>query len=306
MSKRSCSAAPSAPQGSPKPKFPRVQQYANDPGAYAAYAAWKNNTFSLVELVFSKNKQCPDDLEYQPTAGLKNSCFVLRVDFGAVNADREGAANWEEVGRRFDKNVRDKVEQAVHGFLDENTHVKSSYSRSASVATNSGDTLEKLAWAVKSIDPDAHFFVLVDEYDQPMHGIPGMETLLKNAYPEYTGFFKACNTISSILHKSKTWLTGITPLALPLLSGFSPDVLAFHPDLADVVGLCDEDVDRMLDQVHTYNSFKDDDEKARVRAAIKEHYNGLMFLSGSGLYHTRLMNYVMADLLIDFYRRQWL
>jgi hypothetical protein len=172
----------------------------------------KTTLFSLVELVFSKNKQCPVALEYQPTAGLKNSCFVLRVDFGAVNADREGAANWEEVSRRFDKNVRNKVEQAVHGFLDENTDVKSSYSRSASVATNSGDTLEKLAWAVKSIDPDAHFFVLVDEYDQPMReivldllargarlsgadGIPGMETLLKNAYPEYTGFFKACKTI---------------------------------------------------------------------------------------------------------------
>jgi hypothetical protein len=72
------------------------------------------------------------------------------------------------------------------------------------------------------------------------------------------------------------------------------------------VGLCDEDVDHMLDQVHTYNSFKDDDEKARVRAAIKEHYNGLMFFSGSGLYHTRLVNYVMEDLLIDFYRQQWL
>jgi hypothetical protein len=116
--------------------------------------------------------------------------------------------------------------------------------------------------------------VLASEAHPGTDGIPGMETRLKNAYPEYSGFFKACKTISGILHNSKTWLTGIAPLALlalPLLSGFSPDVLAFHPDLADVVGLCDEDVDRMLDQVHTYKSFKYDDEKARVRAAIKEH-----------------------------------
>jgi hypothetical protein len=74
------------------------------------------------------------------------------------------------VGRRFDEGVRYSFELAVPGFLNNNANVKSSYSRSASVATNS-DTLEKLARAVKSIDPDAHFFVLVDEYDQPMREI---------------------------------------------------------------------------------------------------------------------------------------
>jgi hypothetical protein len=62
----------------------------------------------------------------------------------------------------------------------------------------------------------------------------------------------------------------------------------------------------MLDQVHTYKSFKDDDEKARVRAAIKEHYNGLMFLSGSGLYHIRLVNDVMNNLSKDTERREWI
>jgi hypothetical protein len=161
----------------------------------------------------------------------------------------------------------------------------------------------------------------MDEYDQPMReilldmlasgprpsadNILSMETRLKNVYPEYTGFFKACKTILRILPHTKTWVIGITPLALSLLSGFNPDVLAFNPALADVVGLCDEDVDRMLDQVHTYNPFKDD-EKSRVRAAIKGHYNGLLFLCGSGLYHTRLVNCVMADLLSDFERKQWL
>jgi hypothetical protein len=49
----------------------------------------KTTLFSLVELVFSRNKACPEGLEYQASANLKNSCFVLRVDFGAVNADRE-------------------------------------------------------------------------------------------------------------------------------------------------------------------------------------------------------------------------
>jgi hypothetical protein len=43
----------------------------------------------------------------------------------------------------------------------------------------------------------------------------GMEGRLKNAYPDYSGFCKACKTISSILPDTKTSLTGITPLDLP-------------------------------------------------------------------------------------------
>jgi hypothetical protein len=101
-----------------------------------------------------------------------------------------------------------------------------------------------LAHAVQSTDKGAVLFVLVDEYDQPMReillemlasetrpredNVLGMEDRLKNAYPEYTGFFKACKTISSILPGTKTWLIGITPLALPLLSGFQPEVLTFE------------------------------------------------------------------------------
>jgi hypothetical protein len=93
MSKRGCSASPSA-QGSPKPKFPRVQQYASL--VYKSEMVHRDNSsflrtfmgyqslvltrpmqlgkttlFSLVELVFSKNERCPDGLAYQPPAGLK-------------------------------------------------------------------------------------------------------------------------------------------------------------------------------------------------------------------------------------------
>jgi hypothetical protein len=283
----------------------------------------KTTLFSLVELVFSKNKHSPAGLLYEPPADLKNSCFVLRVDFGAVNADREGTKTWEDVGRKFDKSARIKIEGAINAFLDAHDGVAKAF-RSTPVASdcNSGDLLEKLARAVETIKPDAVLFVLVDEYDQPMReilldmlapeahpvadNILSTDIRLKSAYPEYTGFFKACKTISSILPHTKTWLTGITPLALPLLSGFIPDVLAFDPDLADVVGLRDEDVDHMLDQVHLYKPFKDNNEKSNVRRAIKRHYNGLKFLSGDGLYHTRLVNTVMDRLSDESRRQQWL
>jgi hypothetical protein len=72
-----------------------------------------------------------------------------------------------------------------------------------------------------------------------------------------------------------------------------------------VVGLRDADVDRMLDQVHSFNQFKDNGEKRRVHFAIREHYNGLLFLSGEGLYHTRLVNSVMNGLLSNCARQEW-
>jgi hypothetical protein len=43
---------------------------------------------------------------------------VLRVDFGAVNADREGTKTCEDVGRKFDKSARRKIEGAINAFLD--------------------------------------------------------------------------------------------------------------------------------------------------------------------------------------------
>lgn len=94
----------------------------------------------------------------------------------------------------------------------------------------------------------------VDEYDQPMREFlldmlspcPRYGNLPQNAYPNCTKFFNACKTTSSILPDTKTWLMGTTPRALSLLSEFNPVVLAFDSALADVVGLCDVDVDHML------------------------------------------------------------
>jgi hypothetical protein len=62
----------------------------------------------------------------------------------------------------------------------------------------------------------------------------------------------------------------------------------------------------MLEEVHSSKPFKDADEKARVRHAIKMHYKGLKFLYGSDLYHTRLVNNVMDNLLVDEHRQKWI
>jgi hypothetical protein len=91
MSKRSAS---SSAQGAPEPKFPKAQDYATY--VYQSDMVHRDNSlfletfmdyqslvltrpmqlgkttlFSLVELVFSKNKKFPDGLKYEPPEGLK-------------------------------------------------------------------------------------------------------------------------------------------------------------------------------------------------------------------------------------------
>jgi hypothetical protein len=104
----------------------------------------KTTLFSLAELVFSKNKKCPDGLKYEPPEDLKNACFVLRVDFGAVNADCEGTKTWEEVGRKLDRSAYMEIKRAINKFLNEHEDVEKVFRRTTPVASdcNIGDLLE--------------------------------------------------------------------------------------------------------------------------------------------------------------------
>lgn len=56
--------------------------------------------------------------------------------------------------------------------------------------------------------------------------------------------------MSDTLPNAMIWLTGITPIALDVLSGFKPVILTFDEAVADPVGLLDTDVDNMLNEVH--------------------------------------------------------
>jgi hypothetical protein len=112
--------------------------------------------------------------------------------------------------------------------------------------------------------------------------------------------------MSDTLPNAMIWLTGITPIALEVLSGFKPVILTFDEAVADPVGLLDTDVDNMLNEVHRLKPFSSTDEKTKVRDAIKMHYNGLRFLLGAQLYHTRMVNQLMEKLLGEQSRAMWL
>ena len=276
----------------------------------------KTTLFSLAELLFSKDKTAPTGLEYDPP--MKNAWYVLRVDFGGVNASFDETDTWEDVARKYDRQALDTIRGSIHDLVESHEEIQTNFKGNLD-SLGANTLLERLGRAVKKVDKDATLLVLVDEYDQPIrevlldmlenrHETPyaQIERKVKQAYPNYIGFFKACKVVAGILPKSKVWLTGITPIALNVLSGFSPEILTFDEEMADAVGLLDEDVDRMLDEVHEFMPFQDDREKRRVRDAIKKHYNGLKFLSGSPLYHTRMINSVMRSLMKTQERQDWL
>ncbi|KAL3904085.1 MAG: hypothetical protein SGARI_005088 [Bacillariaceae sp.] len=73
--------------------------------------------------------------------------------------------------------------------------------------------------------------------------------------------------------------------------------------MSDALGLRDRDVDYMLNCVHGAQPFTTDQEKEKIRVAIRDHANHLQFLLGSSLYHTRMVNELM-NLIMDVCERQ--
>lgn len=103
----------------------------------------------------------------------------------------------------------------------------------------------------------------------------------------------------------KVWVTGVTPIALDLISGLKPTNMTFDAALLDAVGLRAEDVDSMLERVNEVEPFVDD-QRERLHEAIEDHANQLQFLTGSPLYHTRIVNELMAQIMDPKGRELWL
>lgn len=93
------------------------------------------------------------------------------------------------------------------------------------------------------------------------------------------------------------FLTGIMPIGIKEMSGLAVHSLTFKQDMANAVGLTDEDVNAMLDHVHTIAPFQNE-ERERAFQKLKRHFNNLHFPGGCGLYHTALVN-AMMNMLLD-------
>jgi hypothetical protein len=316
------SAASSTPGASP-PKFPKVHEYAGDiykediihrdNSPFLAELAkhkaaiflrpmqlGKTSLFTLAELVYSKRKTAPTNLKLHLPPEEKNSSFVLRIDFGNVSAATN--SDWKFRAADFDKAARRKVEVAVERLISDHDL------RPLGNATepSAGDLLDELVTRIRcENNGKPKLLVLVDEYDKPVREVllnliatdHGDDEVLrrevKDSYRHYISFFDTCKTALADIDMN-VWVTGITPIGLSWISGFNPDNLTFEPSMADVVGILRENVSGMLDAVDQYNPFKSDDEKDQVAQAIEKHFNSLRYEGGGGLYHTRMVNKLMA------------
>lgn len=78
----------------------------------------KTTLFSLAQLSFSSAFTAPEGLQYDPTAEVKNNCYVLRVDFMPTTAAAHKYRDqWQEIGKLYDASARLQVLAAVDVFL---------------------------------------------------------------------------------------------------------------------------------------------------------------------------------------------
>jgi hypothetical protein len=273
----------------------------------------KTTLLSLADMLLNDTKQAPRGIAYTPPEGVRNAWYVLRIDFGGIASGAK--ATWEVMAEHMDKGVNMQIQYCINLFLDQDRHAgikKIFYAKISPGKTmndySAGDLLNILAQSIATFNdgaPKPTLLVLVDEYDKPIRdvlfGLIGSKTrtfrtTLQEKYHHYVNFFDNCKSLRSMEVNIKTWVTGITPVGLSLITGFKYEDLTFKESMADAVGLLDADVDGMLDAVHQQAPFQNLQEKAAVRKAIQQHYNHLRFPFGSPLYHTGVMNQVMTTL----------
>jgi hypothetical protein len=93
----------------------------------------KTTLFSLAELLFSKNRKGATGLAYVPPAHLKNSCYVLRVNFGDVSAKASSRQDpWPARAADFDDCTQSVVFDSIENFVDKHDEINLRPDRNAS------------------------------------------------------------------------------------------------------------------------------------------------------------------------------
>mmetsp|Transcript_6783 Transcript_6783/g.18959 ORF Transcript_6783/g.18959 Transcript_6783/m.18959 type:complete len:637 (-) Transcript_6783:946-2856(-) len=277
----------------------------------------KTTLFSLADEVFSINKESnvDTDLNFSPGGENRNKWYVLRLDFGAVCPARfkknEAEEEWVQLCRELDKQTGHSIKQRVIFLLMNNPHLHENFkaiSQGVEIKDQSiGLMIESLGNAIQF--EKGRLLILVDEYDQPVregllrlipfHGkqlYESAEHQIKSSFQNYFSFFRAVKVLLEIVSPSKIWLTGITPIGIKEMSGLNIAVVTFKANMADAVGLTENDVKGMLYDVHKYAPFEDGQLEFAMDS-LKRNFNNLRFPHSQPLYHTALVNGIMNMLL---------
>eukprot|EP00550_Attheya_septentrionalis_P010088 CAMPEP_0198301718 /NCGR_PEP_ID=MMETSP1449-20131203/52675_1 /TAXON_ID=420275 /ORGANISM="Attheya septentrionalis, Strain CCMP2084" /LENGTH=178 /DNA_ID=CAMNT_0044003859 /DNA_START=484 /DNA_END=1020 /DNA_ORIENTATION=- len=167
--------------------------------------------------------------------------------------------------------------------------------------------MDSLALAIAALN--GHLLILIDEYDQPVresllrflpqHGgniYQSVKAQLKSLFPNSFRFFTVVETSLEVVRDSKNWMMGITPIGISEVTGLVVMPLTFDEDLADAVGVRDDDVCSMRSEVHQRAPFNEG-EQERALELLKLHFSNICFPESSSLFHTALANGAMNMLL---------
>ena len=105
----------------------------------------KSTFFTLADWFYNKKKTAPSHLKYKAPDHLKNKCYVLSVDFGAVGSSTSSTTGWQDQASKYDKSVREQVQRAILRFLHEYEDVKGAIDFSSAKTLACGDLLLRLA-----------------------------------------------------------------------------------------------------------------------------------------------------------------
>eukprot|EP00977_Amphora_coffeiformis_P012552 scaffold3127_cov117-Amphora_coffeaeformis.AAC.1 len=271
----------------------------------------KSTLHRLAEIVYDKKKIAPPNVATGIPDSERNTGYVIRFDFLAFDvalADRGWEAEMREIDSYLSLYIKESVEEFVHRRKELQPHFKASDAKA-------GAHLRKLVDAVKTYSEfnktEEFLVVLVDEYDRPLR-----ETLFrllaetdgdtKSEVTAHCRNYTHAKYVGQASSLNKVLVTGVLPIVMDVISEFNPQNMTFEPEMLDSVGLADADVDYMLECVHEAEPFSNDVEKGVVRKGIQDHTNHLQFLTGSPLYHTRMVNEMMARLLKPLSRKAFL
>jgi hypothetical protein len=279
----------------------------------------KTALLSLADELFSvnKNSDVDMDLSYSPGEEDRNKWFVLRLDFSAVSAGRtdDESETWEDIGRRIDEETAHHIKEKVVGLLAKNRQLRDAF-KTVSLNLNIGRAqISRLVCALTSAVElvDGRLLFIVDEYDLPIRDVllrlmplhsrnlhDRVKKKIRSTFEVYFSFFRTVKVSLEHLRHAKIFLTGITPVRILEMGGLAAVSVTFDEDMADAVGLREDDVHDMLVHVNKYAPFENGEWNLAFKR-IKQQFNNLCFPRGSSLYHTALVNRWMNVLLKENY-----
>lgn len=290
----------------------------------------KTTLLSLAELMLSNTATAPEGLKHYPCPKDKNQWYVLYMSFGSVmyTGDSKLCENtWEEIARNVDHQVEELIRLEVNSLLNDHEGLRKILSEDYLEGKRLSDVdiglvMRSLARAIASYHKRKYpqkkntptLLLLVDEYDKPIRQIlfdfvgkliPDAGRKIKTAFARYCQFFSSCKHSANRTITIKTWVTGITPVGLNVVSDFRYEDVTFDAHFADAVGLLDSDIENMLKEAIA-GVPSNEAERAQAVEQLRFYFNNLGFPEGSHLYHTGMMNSAMQKLQESGNWREWL